>query len=167
MSQGEFDGQRWHDDEIHGFELRVGNPDRNDWTSDLALDIDHIVEWVPTGEGMRFRVAPATLVFHGATDLRIDIDSATHGSFTSLVLPSIARIEREPLPDARVYLDRPYYRWRIVLHGTPDGEISFGAVGYEQTLRSEARLVEQPRLERPERAALSAEPGHARGTSRG
>jgi hypothetical protein len=50
-------------------------PDGRDWTSDLALDIDCIVEWIcGVGGGGQCRVAPATLVFHGVTDLKIDID---------------------------------------------------------------------------------------------
>jgi hypothetical protein len=153
MNGAEFDAHHWHDDEIHAFELRVGDPDLDDWTSDLVLDIDHIVEWVRTEDGMRFRVAPATLVFHGATDLRIEIDAARGGHSTSLMLPSISRVERERMVDQKVFLDRPYYRWRIVLNGTPDGEISFGAVGFDETLRGEPLLVEQVRLHRSRRVA--------------
>lgn len=149
FTEADFDTLSWHDDEIHAFELRVGNPDRDAWTSDLVLDLDHIVEWVPQeGGGMRFRVAPATLVFHGATDLRIDVDCNTTGLQASLALPSIAAIEREPITDQRVYLDRSYYRWRIRLNGTPSGEIAFGAVGFTQTLRGEPVVSEQPRLDR-------------------
>lgn len=147
----DFDEISWHDDEIWGLELRVGDPDRGDWTSDLFLDIDHIVEWVRTGDGIRFRVAPADLVFHGATDLRIEIDSGTGEQQVALVLPSIARIERAAIREQRVFLDRPYYRWSIRLNGTPAGEIGFGAWGFTQTLRRAPVVCEVPRLDRASR----------------
>jgi hypothetical protein len=147
-TEADFDALSWHDNEIYGFELRVGDPERDDWTSDLVLDIDYIAEWVRNGDEFQFRVAPATLVFHGVTDLRIAIDSGTENSQTALVLPSIAAIERQPIADQKVFLDRPYYRWCIRLNGIPDGEIAFGAVGFTQTLRREPVLCAEQRLDR-------------------
>ena len=92
VDPSDFDAISWHDDEIHAIRLSVGDPDRGDWTSDLVLDIDHIVEWVREDQTMSFRVAPATLVFHGVTDLRVEIDSGTSGLQVSLALPSISEI---------------------------------------------------------------------------
>ena len=73
----DFDDLSWHDCSIWGIELRPGDPDVGDWTSDLSFDIDFIVEWVcasPVADGkVQFRVAPATLVFHGASDLTIAV----------------------------------------------------------------------------------------------
>ncbi len=40
-----FDQLSWHDCHIWGLELRAGDPDEGDWTSDLVLHIDFIVEW--------------------------------------------------------------------------------------------------------------------------
>ena len=80
-TEADFDRLSWHDCHIWGIELRAGDPDDGDWTSDLVLDIDFIVEWIcGTGGGGQFRVAPATLVFHGVTDPKIDIDSGRLGS---------------------------------------------------------------------------------------
>ena len=70
------------------------------------------------------------------------------------MLPSIARIDRDPIQDQRVFLDRPYYRWCIRLNGTPDGEISFGAYGFTQTLRREPVLCDVQRLDRASRGPL-------------
>lgn len=150
-TQDDFDQLSWHDNEIRSLELRIGEPDNDDWTSDLVLDIDYIAEWVRGDDGMAFRVAPATLVFHGVTDLRIALDSGDSGHRTALLLPSIATIERERILDQKVYLDRPYYHWRIRFNRTPDGEISFGAVGFSQTLRREPVLCRDPRLDRTAR----------------
>jgi len=154
FTHADFDQISWHDNEINGFEFRVGDPDKDDWTSDLLLDIDHIVEWVRKEDKFQFLIAPATLVFHGVTDLRVDIDSGQVGYQVALPLPSIAEIEREPIADQKVYLDRPYYRWYIRLNGTPDGEITFGAYGFTQTLRREPVLCQQQRLDRSLRGSL-------------
>ena len=77
-TEADFGRFSWHDCHIWGIELRAGDPDDGDWTSDLVLDIDFIVEWIcGTGGGGQFRVAPATLVFHGVTDPKIAIDLGT------------------------------------------------------------------------------------------
>ena len=68
----DFDRLSWHDCSLWGLELRVIEPDDDQGTSDLALDIDFVVEWLCGVDGpARFRVAPATLVFHGVTGLCI------------------------------------------------------------------------------------------------
>jgi hypothetical protein len=45
-TEADFDHLSWHDCHIWGVELRVGDPDDGDWTSELALDLDFIVEWI-------------------------------------------------------------------------------------------------------------------------
>ncbi len=136
----------WHDDLIYGFSLRLGDPAANDWNSEFVLDIDHIVEWVRGAEGMQFRVAPATLVFRGVSDLRIDIDWGMRGCQVAPWLPSIGQIEREAVQEQKIYLDRPYFLWRIVLNSPAGASVSFGAVDFEMTLRREPLLVHEQRL---------------------
>jgi len=137
-TEADFDRLTWHDCHIWGIELRAGNGAENDWTSDLALDIDYIVEWLSVADGgMQFRVAPATLLFHGVTDLSINITWQPTGHQVSLHPVSIAKIERQPIEGQRVFLDRPYYRFRIASNWPDGGEITFGAVGFTQTLRAE------------------------------
>ena len=100
-TEADFGRLSWHDCHIWGIELRAGDPDDGDWTSDLVLDIDFIVEWIcGTGGGGQFRVAPATLVFHGVTDPKIDIDWGRLGSQVSLHPASIGDVEREPLRES-------------------------------------------------------------------
>ena len=154
-TESDFDSLSWHDCHIWAVELRVGDPDNEDWTSDLALDIDFIVEWTcGVGGGEQFRLAPATLVFHGVTDPKIDIDWGHSGFQTSLHLPSIGRLERERIQDQKVHLDRPYYSWKISLNWPNGGVMSFGAVGFTQTLRAEPILSRNQRLSRRERIRL-------------
>lgn len=137
----------WHDNPIYGMRFVVAEPERQDWTSDLVLDIDFISEWLcePAGE-FRFRVAPATLTFRDVSDLRIAIDHGDSGGRTALSEWSIANVARERL-------DRPfvYWRWTITLSVPPGGTISFCSSGYAQTLRAEPRLVAEQRLPRAER----------------
>lgn len=134
----------------------MGDPDQGDWTSDLVLDFDFIVDWV-CGVGGRgqFRVAPATLAFHGVTDLRIRIDWGDSGYQVALHGVSIDRIERERVPEQKVYLDRPYYSWRTRLNWPEAGEIAFGAVGFTQTLLADPVLTQRQHLSLRERSRLT------------
>jgi len=155
-TEADFDRLSWHDCHIWAVELRPGDPDDRDWASDIALDIDFIVDWVcDVGGKAQFRVAPATLVFHGITDPRIDIDWGPSGFQAALHLVSIGNIERERIQNQKVYLDRPYYSWRIRLNWPDGGEISFGAVGFTQTLRAEPVLTANQWLSLSQRIRLT------------
>jgi hypothetical protein len=173
-TEAAFEQLSWHDCPIWRFTLVAGDPDEGDWTSDLVFDLDFIAEWIcGVDGGATFRIAPATLVFHGVTDPKIDIDWGASRFHAAIHDVTIDRIEREPLADQRVYLDRPYYRWTIVLNWPAGGCISFGAVGFTQTLLAEPVLCRQQRLSRRERARVagsatgaapsrSGDPGRAR-----
>ena len=155
-TEADFDRLSWHDCRIWAVEFRVGDVEDGDWTSHLALDIDFVVEWV-CGGGAKGRcwVAPATLVFHGITDPRVDIDWGRSGFQVALNTPSIGSIERELIRNQKVYLDRPYYSWRIPLNMPGSGEIAFGAVGFTQTLRAEPVLNEREHLSLKERNRIT------------
>jgi hypothetical protein len=146
-SEVDFDHLSWHDNALYGVRFDVGDSDRADWHSDLVLDIDHIVEWICGVAGRaQFRVAPATLTFHHATDLRIAIDWGDSGGRTALHELSINSITRERIQDQKICLDRPYYRWRIELNWPQGGEITFGASGFTQVLRAEPVLLDEQKL---------------------
>ena len=131
-TEADFDRLSWHDCSVYGVAFDV---DAAGGRSDLRLDIDFIVEWI-CGEAGRatFRIAPATLVFHHATDARIAIEPFGSASQIALFAPQISSIARERVLDQRVCLDRPYFAWTIEL-ATPGGRIAFGASGFTQTLR--------------------------------
>ena len=46
-TDSEFDRIAWHDCHIWGLALRAGDPEHDDWTSDLVLDIDSQVALHP------------------------------------------------------------------------------------------------------------------------
>jgi hypothetical protein len=149
----DFDRLSWHDNQVYAWRIRSADPDAGDWRSDLILDIDHIVEWVCGADRRpKFRVAPADLVFHDVTDLKIAIDWGGSGFQTGLSYVSIAGIERSAIADQKVCLDRPYYRWRIALNWPRGGEISFGASGFTQTLRADPVLCDEQWLPPRQRA---------------
>src|SRR5512142_25972 len=89
----------WHDNLVYGMHLRCADPERNVWRSELVLDIDHIVEWVPqSGGGMRFLMAPATVIFHDVSELKVAIDFASDfGYRRNLNELSIDRLIRQPI----------------------------------------------------------------------
>jgi hypothetical protein len=156
-TDADFDHLSWHDCSIWAIELRAGNPTEGDWTSDLALDIDFVVEWICGVDGRgQFRLAPASLVFHEVTDPKINIDWGSSAFQAALHPVSIGRIEREQIRDQKVHLDRPYYSWKISLNWPDGGEIAFGAVGFTQTLHAEPILTKNQYLSLNERIRLKS-----------
>jgi hypothetical protein len=157
-TESDFDRLSWHDCHVWGFEFRAGDIDQGDWTSDLALDLDFIIEWMcGVSGGAQFRVAPAKLVFHGVTDPSIHIDWGDGGFQCALHEVSIDRIEREAIREQKVYLDRPYYKWTIHLNWPKGGAIFFGAVGFTQTLLGHGVLTGRQSLSIRERRRLTAD----------
>lgn len=151
----EYDSHAWHDDTVYG--MRFHKPDLisphglpDDWTSLFILDIDHIVDWVRADAGVRFRVAPADLIFRDASDLEMAIDWGDSGGQIGVPEPSIDFIGREPASRSRGVA--PYYRWRIVLNHPAGGEIAFCARGFELNLRREPVLRDEQRLPVADRA---------------
>lgn len=136
----------WHDNTLYGLRLELGDPERGDWRSDLVLDLDHIVEWVCDGATARFRVAPATLTFHQATDLQVAVDCGDTGGQVALHALSIDAIARQRIVDQKICFDRPYYRWTIALNSPHGGEIRFGASDFTLDLRAEPVLQDQQQL---------------------
>jgi len=98
FSNADFDTLSWHDCHIHGIELRTGNPEEGDWTNDLALDIDFIVDgWRRADGKWAFLVAPAWLVFSAVTGLRIAIEWKTEGGGDDVLHPaSISNPDHSP-----------------------------------------------------------------------
>ena len=143
FTDADFDRLTFHDCHLFGIALRPGDPDADDWTSDLVLDIDYIAEWLCGADGRtRFRVAPASLVFHGVSDPRLSLDWGDHNHQVALQPVSIDHVERTPVRDQKIYLDRPYYRWRIVANAPRGGELAFGAVGFDLALRAEPVVID-------------------------
>ena len=153
----DFDNLSWHDCHMWGIRFRCGNPEEDDWTSDLVLDIDFIEDWVCGVDGnCQFRVAPATLVFHDVTDPRIDIRWEPSGYQVSIHEISIGNISRERVKDQQICFDRSYYCWLVELNWPDGSEITFGASGFTQTVLAEPLLIDNQYLTLKQRAQLLA-----------
>ena len=141
-TDADFERLSWHDCHIWGIEFRAGEPELGDWTSDLALDLDFIADWIcEPGGGARFMVAPATLVFHEVTNIAIEIRWSAPGGVVAVHPASMEVIERESIPGPG-----GSYAWTIRLNWPADGKISFGATGFTQTLRAEPVVCDEQRL---------------------
>ncbi|MFH7827077.1 hypothetical protein [Kluyvera chengduensis] len=70
----------FHDNLIHGI---VFYSEPGELSSDIALDIDYIYEWVKTDSNeINFVISKALLKFHEVTDLKLSIDwGETNNSF--------------------------------------------------------------------------------------
>lgn len=138
LTEADFDRISWHDCYLHGFEFLTCDPDVGDWTSDLALDIDYVVDaYSDDRSRTRFRVAPATLTFRNVTDLDISI-AWGDSDYRSAIHPlSIHDVEREEVVRHQVRLEQPYFAWTIRLNWPDGGRIRFGAIGFQQHLRAD------------------------------
>jgi hypothetical protein len=120
----------WHDNSVHG--LRIVEASHG--AGELVLDLDYILEWLPAGGQFQFRIAPAELRFHEVTELCMSLDYAAASA--ALVPFTLDGIQRDS--------DSPQ-RWVLSINW-PEGEISFIAAGYTQTLTGEPRITEQQSL---------------------
>ena len=141
---------RWHDNVIYGLSFERGDPDADEWRSDLVLDIDFIAEWLWTPVDVQFKVVSVTLTFHDVTDLGITVQQADSDGRNALFEWSIDRVERQ-----RLARPMDYWRWTIHLHDPPGGTLAFCASGFSEVQRAEPLLIHEQRL-----------PRSARGTNR-
>lgn len=127
-----FEDFSWHDNAVHGFRVIEG-PDG--CSGELVLDIDYLVEWLPPkakGDGFEFRIAPADLIFHEATDLVISVDYA--GSSAALGPMSIHQVHREVITYQN---GSSSFAWKIEMNWPTNAFISFQSTGFTQALRAE------------------------------
>jgi hypothetical protein len=122
LTEADFDSTSWHDNHIHAFRFIEGK----EGAGDLAIDLDHIVEWLKSEDGgFQFKVAPSTLTFHEVMFPRITIDfRAASAAFGPIM---ISGIERRTV-------QKPHYLatiWKIPFT-FPPGEMEFEARGFTQ-----------------------------------
>ena len=144
-TEADFEDLGWHDNHVHGFNIREGEYG----AGRLILDLDYICEWrCGTDKKCTFMLAPADLVFRDVTDLRISVD------YKNLALGplSIGEIRREVATRTDRYTG---YRWQI-LFNLPEGDISFKASGFNQVLRASPTHSSHQFLTEKERFAPGA-----------
>ncbi len=143
----DFDSLSWHDVHVHGLRLAPFNESHG--AADLVLDIDYILKWENSGNGIRFTLCPAELVFQGVFGLKLELDYATP---TAGMCPfSIHAINREPL---EFPTGSKSYRWHIPINW-PQGSLRFESPGFKLTLVGTPTVHSQQSLP-PERRAGAA-----------
>lgn len=136
----DFPNLSWHDCHVWGWAVRAGDPARGDWTSELVLELDYLLEWLcPVAGGpMQFRIAPARLVFHDTYNLVWACDwRMTDVAWVQAHPASIQGIERDLCQGPGAEPTANWYRWRVSFNCPQGGELSFVARGFTQTLLAE------------------------------
>jgi hypothetical protein len=140
LTSANFESATWHDCPIYAFSIEYE-------TFDFVIDLDFIVDWIPPGEqGLPYRhhISPATLVFHSASDVSIEIRSTSE----PLHVNEITRTDPQLTPNAR----HIKYTWIIDSH---NGQITLRSIGFTQYLRVAPALSHKQRLELTERGGVS------------
>ena len=148
-TDADFDQMGWHDSRVHAISF---DPDSPEVPGSVALDLDYIFEWVhPLDRGgpFSFWVAPATLVFPGASDLTL---TATLDGYMTLEIDAITRRLAEGRRGGP-----GGFRWSI--QGSFELEVT--ASRYQQYVRAAPRHAERQSLTLEERGGASfATTGH-------
>lgn len=125
-TEADFERMSWHGCRIWKIEIAAG---QNDEQAELVFGLDLVVDALcGFNREAQFKLAPAALTFHAVTDLKIGVDCGDSGHRLLLQPLSIAEITRGPTKDPS------YHSWRIRLGWPRDGELSFGAAGFDQVL---------------------------------
>ena len=142
-TEDDFEQMGWHDCRVHALSF---DPDAAEIPGSVALDLDYILQWVHPEEGGRsfsFWVAPATLVFPGASDLVL------HAALDGFMDLRIDGIRRAPI--AVGPRRSPSFRWTL------DGEftLELTARGFRQYLRAAPEHVTGQSLPLDQRGGIS------------
>ena len=126
QTEADFERLSWDGCRVWKIEIVAGE---NDGQTDLVLGLDLVVDALcGFNREAQFKLAPAALTFHTVTDLKIAVDYGDSGHRLSLQPMSIAAITRGATKDPS------YHSWRVRLGWPRDGEITFGAAGFDQVL---------------------------------
>ena len=129
QTEADFERLSWDGCRVWKIEIVAGE---NDGQTDLVLGLDLVVDALcGFNREAQFKLAPAALTFHAVTDLNISVNCGDSGNRLLVQPLSIAEITRGPTKQPT------YHRWRVRLGWPSDGEISFGAAGFDQVLLAE------------------------------
>jgi hypothetical protein len=139
-TQVDFNVMGWHDAKVWGI---LANTD--EW--ELLVDLDYIFNWVhPKGEEKHFKfwVAPVTMVFENAYDVKIDVESQ-QGEIQLAEL----HMENQRKTKNGKFTE---YTFRFECQ---EGEITLSATGYKMYVRQKPRLLQSQQLEFTERGGVN------------
>lgn len=140
-TEADFERMGWHDAALHAFAVLSQQ-------EEVVFDIDYIFQWIhPVAPVTQFSfcVAPATLVFHKAYQISINLE--TH--FGDLSLNTLLRQEEHPTTSGGTD-----YLWVLESH---EGEITLRASGFTQYIRRPPILTQSQTLALEQRGGPSFE----------
>ncbi|WP_347253856.1 hypothetical protein [Leminorella grimontii] len=142
--ESDFEQMGWHDVHIHAV---VPYAD----VLQLRLDIDYILGWItpPTNEEccFHFQLAPATMIFDLASDVKLNINAGPPHLFIYELHQSA------PIPG--IFPESPCsYDYRLELGG---GDITFNASGFRMYLRQPPQVHTGQRLDLRQRGGVCVE----------
>ena len=132
----------WHDTTVWSM---LADPDEYEF----LLDMDYIFQWVHPGAGetsFKFWVAPVTMVFENAHDVKIHIESSQGG----IEVADFHREEPEVTPNGQ--FTQHTYRFEC-----QEGTISLKATGFRMFVRRAPVLLEGQSFSLPQRGGVSFE----------
>ena len=138
---------QFHDASIYGLRLTAPEPERDDWRSELTLDIDFILEWIKSSDkAFRFRLVRADLRFLGVSDLNVKFGFPG----VSIYPLPIDRIVRS---DGPVVIRDEYreYVWSIELNDGSNGNLTFRATGYQLCQTGQPDIYDEQQIPPHER----------------
>lgn len=145
-NERDFDQLGWHDCRVHAIAFSSSETD-DPFDAALSLDLDYILRWVPPskpGGHYRFWIAPTTLVFRGAFNLR--------GTLSADLDPfELDEISRETTRDDDGNAITGSWEWTVAGH---DFSFSFVAAGFDQYARAMPVLSSRQHLLVSERGGL-------------
>ena len=155
-TDADFESLSWHDCTIHS----MGLDQDGEYQSDLVIDLDFLMEWLPSPEGaFSFRVAPALLRFHNVDKLVIHtlLDYKQ-----PMEISEVTRLRRDDPGYAN-------FHWIIKLHTYPGrvNQIEFDATGFSQELTAQPIITNGQSLQLGERLQMIRENGEPGAASNG
>ena len=144
----DFEKMEWHDTHIHGISFGT---EWEDGTADLLLDINYIFQWVkpiPPDRGYSFWIAPCTLVFENAYNLKVEIDDKVGYAFGPFEIDDLMMVGKNKTRTEGI-LD---YEWDIKLQ---TGTIKLKSYGFKQFVRRQPVYFRSRYLKLEERGGVS------------
>ena len=143
-TDADFEQMGWHDAQIYAFAFLSEN-------FEFVLDIDYILRWVhpaPDEECFKFWVAPATLVFENAYNIKFALETENG---IGIETQDIHR-QNPKILEAGELAGTSEWHWVIEAQ---KGEISLDATGYKQYFRKNPIFGQSQVIETGVRGGIS------------
>jgi hypothetical protein len=136
-----FEEMDWHDCPIYAISFAPA--------FSLQFDIDYLFRWIDKKSHYKFEIAPCTLIFENAYDLKIDLET-----YDGLEIDGIEKSNPQRPKNAEFIKREIEYDWEINLQ---QGTIAFKSVGLKLFVRQEPIISRVQKLGEDVRGPISFE----------